>query len=284
LIGSFVRPVFVHKTGFLMAYLSGKVAAIFAAGGAISGAVAKSIAAHGAKVYLSGRDLHVLQALAQTITEAGGQAEVAHVDALHEGEIDAFLQRIVTENGRLDIVFNGIGVRPSESDYGTYSTQISFAQFMKPMQTHVGSQFLTARAAARVMMQTQTQGTILMLTASLSRLKLPFMAGITSACAAIEGLTRNLAGEFGQAGIKVICMNPTSLGETRTIKETNAASARSMGIAPEALAQMLSSQYLLRKSPTLHDVGEVAAFLVSDAGATFNSHIMDVDFGSMSVI
>jgi enoyl-[acyl-carrier-protein] reductase (NADH) len=110
------------------------------------------------------------------------------------------------------------------------------------------------------------------------------MAGITSACAAIEGLTRNLAGEFGQAGIKVICMNPTSLGETRTIKETNAASARSMGIAPEALAQMLSSQYLLRKSPTLHDVGEVAAFLVSDAGATFNSHIMDVDFGSMSVI
>jgi NAD(P)-dependent dehydrogenase (short-subunit alcohol dehydrogenase family) len=121
LIGSFVRPVFVHKTGFLMAYLSGKVAAIFAAGGAISGAVAKSIAAHGAKVYLSGRDLHVLQALAQTITEAGGQAEVAHVDALHEGEIDAFLQRIVTENGRLDIVFNGIGVRPSESDYGTYS-------------------------------------------------------------------------------------------------------------------------------------------------------------------
>jgi NAD(P)-dependent dehydrogenase (short-subunit alcohol dehydrogenase family) len=267
-----------------MTNLKNKIAVVFAASGAIAGAVAKSFAEHGAKVYVSGRDFEAVKQLAAEIKTNKGWAKAAKVDAMKETQIDAYLQKIMEENGKIDIVFNGIGVRPSESDYGMYSTQISFSQFMKPIETHVGSQFLTSRLAAKYMMQTQSQGTILTLTASLSRLKLPFMAGVTSACTAIEGLTRALAGEFGQAGIKVICINPTSLAETRTIQETNAASAKSMGIPKEALAQMLSSQYLLKRSPTLKDVGETAAFLVSDAGAVFNSHIMDVDFGSMSVI
>jgi len=267
-----------------MSNLKNKVAVVFAASGAIAGAVAKSFAEYGAKVYVSGRDFETVKALADSIKKTGGKAEAAQVDAMNEAEIDQYLNKIVAKNGKLDIVFNGIGVRPSQSDYGTYSTQISFEQFMKPIQTHVGSQFLTSRIAARYMMQTQSHGTILMLTASLSRLKLPFMAGVTAACTGIEGLTRVFAAEFGQAGIKVICLNPTSLNETRTIQETNAASAKSMGIQAEALQQMLGSQYLLKKSPTLHDVGETAAFLASDAGAVFNSHIMDVDFGSMSVI
>jgi NAD(P)-dependent dehydrogenase (short-subunit alcohol dehydrogenase family) len=267
-----------------MTNLKNKVAVVFAASGAIAGAVAKSLAEHGAKVYVSGRDLAAVRMLADEIKQNNGRVEAAKVDAMNETEIDSYIQKIVTENGKLDIVFNGIGVRPSESDYGMYTTQISFEQFMKPIETHVGSQFLTSRVAAKYMMQTQIQGTILTLTASLSRLKLPFMAGVTAACTAIEGLTRVMAAEFGQASIKVICINPTSLSETRTIKETNAASAKSMNIPPEALGQMLASQYLLKKSPTLKDVGETAAFLVSDAGAVFNSHIMDVDFGSMSVI
>lgn len=267
-----------------MANLKNKVAVVFAASGAIAGAVAKSLAEHGAKVYVSGRDVATVRILADDIMQNNGWAEATQVNAMNETEIDNYIAKIVAGNGKLDIVFNGIGVRPSESDYGMYTTQISFEQFMKPIETHLGSQFLTSRVAAKYMTHTRSQGTILTLTASLSRLKLPFMAGITAACTAIEGLSRAMAAEFGQAGIKVICINPTSLTETRTIKETNASSAKSMGIPPEALQQMLAAQYLLKKSPTLKDIGETAAFLVSDAGAVFNSHIMDVDFGSMSVI
>jgi NAD(P)-dependent dehydrogenase (short-subunit alcohol dehydrogenase family) len=267
-----------------MTNLKDKVAVVFAASGAIAGAVAKSFAAHGAKVYVSGRNLTEVKQLATDIKAEKGWAKATKVDAMKEAQIEAYFQQIVAENGKIDIVFNGIGVRPSESDYGTFTTQLPFAQFMKPIETHVGSQFLTSRIGAKYMMQTQSQGTILTLTASLSRLKLPFMAGVTAACTAIEGLTRVMASEFGQAGIKVICINPTSLSETRTIKETSAANAKSMQMPVEAFNAMLAQQYLLKKSPTLKDVGETAAFLASDAGAVFNSHIMDVDFGSMSVI
>jgi NAD(P)-dependent dehydrogenase (short-subunit alcohol dehydrogenase family) len=260
-----------------------KVAVVFAASGAIAGAVAKSLAEQGAKVYLSGRDLASVEALAAEIKKHGGWVEAHQVDAMNEGEIDSHLSSIVADNGRLDIVFNGIGVRPSESDYGMYTTQISYEQFMRPIEVHVGSQFLTSRVAAKYMMQTGSQGTILTLTASLSRLKLPFMAGVTASCTAIEGLTRVMASEFGQAGIKVICINPTALGETRTIQETSIANAKAMGISIEQFAKMQTPS-LLGKNLTLKDVGDTAAFLASDAGAVFNSHIMDVDFGMRSVI
>lgn len=267
-----------------MTDLKDKVAVIFAASGAIAGAVAKALATEGANVYVSGRDLEAVATLADEIRQQGGWAEASQVDAMNEAEIESYLRRLVTDCGRLDIVFNGIGVRPSQSDYGVPTTQLSFEQFMKPIETHVGSQFLTARIAAMYMMEVHSPGTILLLTASLSRLKMPFMAGVTAACTAIEGLTRVMAAEFGKAGIRVICLNPTSLPETRTIRETTVANARVMGIPPEVLQQSAASHGLLGKGLTLDDVGKTAAFLASDAGAVFNSHIMDVDFGTSSVI
>lgn len=264
--------------------LENKIAAIFAANGAIGGAVAKAWATAGAKVYLSGRNLADVQTLADEINDAGGQAEAARIDAMNENEIDEYLGKIAAENGKLDAVFNGIGIRVSKGGYGVPTTNLEFEQFLEPFRVHVGSQFLTSRIAARYMIETKSEGTILTLTASLSRLKVPFMSGISSACAAIEGLTRVLAGEFGMFGIRVICLNPTALNETRTIQETNAANAKTIGIPPEALQQMLAQQQLLKKSPTLSDVGELAAFLVSDAGAILNSHVIDADFGNQSVI
>lgn len=109
------------------------------------------------------------------------------------------------------------------------------------------------------------------------------MAGVTAACTAIEGLTRVMASEFGRAGIKVICINPTAMAETRTIQETSAANAKAMGISIEEFSKMQMPS-LLGKPFTLKDMANAAAFLVSDAGAVFNSHIVDVDFGTMSVI
>ena len=65
-----------------MSNLKNKVAVIFAASGAIAGAVAKAFAQHGAKVYVSGRDLETVKTLAETIKKAGGKAEATKVDAM----------------------------------------------------------------------------------------------------------------------------------------------------------------------------------------------------------
>ncbi|MEO5891922.1 MAG: SDR family oxidoreductase [Ferruginibacter sp.] len=264
--------------------LKNKIAVVFAASGAIAGAVARAFAAKGAKVYVVAKEITDSEKLAHEIKINGGWAEAMVADALNESHIDAVFEKVISDNGKIDIVFNGIGIRPSQSQYGTPSTIITYENFLKPLTTIVGSQFLTSRAAAKFMTATKSSGTILTLSSSLSRSKIPFMAGVTSASTGVEGLTRSLAAEFGVMGIKVICINPTGLGETRTIKETSAANAATIGLPLEAFAKELSKGYLLGKSPSLNDVGNMAAFLVSDEGAVLNSHIVDADFGYRGVI
>src|SRR5579859_7077517 len=156
-----------------MENLKNKVAVVFAATGAIAGAVSRSFAQHGAKLYISGRNGVAIKALAAEIKKSGGYAEAAVVDATDEREIDAYLQKIVADNDKLDIVFNGIGLSASEQGVGVPAIKLPFAQFMKPIEVHCGSQFLTSRTAAAYMIQSQSRGTILTLTAGLSRVKIP---------------------------------------------------------------------------------------------------------------
>ena len=267
-----------------MQNLKDKVAVVFAASGDIAGAVARSFAQHGAKLYLTARNLEAVKGLAQEIKAAGGRAEAAKVDAQNESEIDNFLKKVVADNDRLDIVFNGIGIDYNEMGGRPPTTVATFEQFMAPMEKIVGSQFLTSRTAAKYMIQCRSEGTILLLTAALSRSKLANLAGITAASAAIEGLTRVMATEWGSDNIKVICICSGALMETKRISGWIDASAKHLGIPAEQMIAQYKAFDILKTSPTLKHLGETAAFLASEPGVAFNSHIVDVDCGKLNVL
>jgi len=267
-----------------METLKNKVAVVFAASGEIAGAVARSFAAHGAKVYVTGRNLNKVQALADEIVRNGGQAEAGQVDALNESEIEAYLQQVVEKTGTLDIVFNGIGSYYKDAGSGTPTTIASFEQFLNPLQRICGSQFLTSRVAARHMMATGSQGTILLFNASVARTKTPNMAGFASACAAIEGLTRVLAAEFGKHGIKAICLCSGAIYDSHKIQEMITDFSHALGISKEEMTAHYKRNDLLATAPTLKQVAEAASFLVSENGVIFNSHIVDVDCGKANLL
>lgn len=113
---------------------------------------------------VSGRDPKKVKALADAIQREGGVAVAVKVDAMNESEIDQFLGEIVARDGRLDIVFNGIGLHGSEYGADTPATDLSFSMFLRAFEVHCGSQFLTSRAAVKHMVKSGTQGTILTLT------------------------------------------------------------------------------------------------------------------------
>jgi NAD(P)-dependent dehydrogenase (short-subunit alcohol dehydrogenase family) len=267
-----------------MENLKDKVAVVFAASGEIAGAVARSFSQHGAKVYVTARNLDAVAALAAAINANGGRAESAQVDALQESEIDRFFQKVVAENGKVDVVFNGIGVGYDQMGGRPPTTVATFEQFMAPLEKICGSQFLTSRVAAKYMMQTQSEGTILLLSAGLSRSKLPNVAGITAACAAIEGLTRVMAAEWGANGIKVICLSPGALLETTRIAGWIEATASQLKLPVEQLVAQYKGFDTLKTSPTLQHVGDTAAFLASETGVAFNSHVVDVDCGKLNIL
>lgn len=73
--------------------LESKNAVIYGAGGAIGGAVARAFARQAANVFLTGRSIAPIQALAEEICAAGGTAEAAQVDALDEHAIEESCRR-----------------------------------------------------------------------------------------------------------------------------------------------------------------------------------------------
>ena len=164
------------------------------------------------------------------------------------------------------------------------TTVATLEQFLAPMKKLCGSQFLTARVAARYMMQTQSEGTILFLTAALSRSKLPNMAGITAASAAIEGMTRVMAAEWGGNNIKVTCICPGAIMETKRIYKWIESASQQYSIPLEQLIAQYKAFDILKTTPTLKQVGETAAFLASETGVVFNSHIVDVDCGKLNIL
>jgi 3-oxoacyl-[acyl-carrier protein] reductase len=267
-----------------METLKNNVAVVFAASGEIAGAVSRSFAQHGAKVYVTGRNLAAVKTLADEIKAGGGQAEAGKVDALNETEIEAYIQKVVADNGKLDIVFNGIGSYYRNAGSGTPSTIATFEQFLNPLQRICGSQFLTSRVAAKHMIQSGSEGTILLFNASMARTKTPNMAGFASACAAIEGLTRVLAAEFGKHGIKVICLCSGAIYESHKISEMIGDFSQLAGITQEEMAAQYRRFDLLQSGPKLKQVAETAAFLVSENGVLFNSHIVDVDCGKFNLL
>lgn len=267
-----------------MQNLKDKVAVVFAASGEIAGAVAQSFSQHGANVYVTARNLDAVKALAEKINANGGLAEAAKVDAMNEAEIDDFIKKVIEDKGRLDVVFNGIGADYGEMGGRPPTTVATFQQFMTPMEKICGSQFLTSRLAAKYMMETKSEGTILLLTAALSRSKLSNVAGITAASAAIEGLTRVMAAEWGGEGIKVMCICPGALMETKRISGWIDAVAQQYGMPSEQLVQQYKAFDILKTSPTLKQVGETAAFLASETGVAFNSHVVDVDCGKLNIL
>ena len=143
--------------------LQQKTALVFAATGAIGSAVARQFATQGARVYISGRNEETLKRLGKEIN-----APWQVVDATDEGQVSEYIDRVVGATGEVDIVFNAIGLRAGAAHYATPSTSIEFAKFLLPLQVIVGSQFLTARAAARHMIP-KRRGVIITLSASLQQ-------------------------------------------------------------------------------------------------------------------
>ncbi len=163
------------------------------AGGGIGGGVARTFAREGAKVFLAGRTRPSLDAVAADITAAGGSAEVAEVDALDERAVDEHARAVASQAGSIDVSFNLI----SRGDVqGIPLVNMTAEDFAHPVTTGLMTNFLTARAGARHMIE-QGSGVILSLTSGSSKGTSPSMGGTGPADAATETFMRYLAAEVG---------------------------------------------------------------------------------------
>ncbi|MEL7435791.1 MAG: SDR family oxidoreductase [Chloroflexota bacterium] len=250
--------------------LNNKNVLVFAATGAIASSAARKFASEGATVYLSGLDKTRLQALADDIHAMGGKVHISEVDATDPVAVADYVADVAEEAGTIHGVFNGIGGRPSALGYPEVSATTSLDHFMLPFEQIVASQFLTARETAKYM---TAGGGIVFLSASLSRMTAPFMAGISAAQGAIEALTRSLAGEYGMQGIRVNCVRGSGMPETRTIQETGAGIV-ALGGEPKMDLPPLG------RPITVADTVNAVSFLVSEESGGMTGQVVTVCAGA----
>jgi NAD(P)-dependent dehydrogenase (short-subunit alcohol dehydrogenase family) len=173
--------------------LKDKVAVIYGAGGATGSAIARTFAAEGADLFLTGRHLAPVEVVAKDVVSAGGSAEAAEVDALDEQAVDEHLRSLIDKAGRVDISFNAIGI--PNPRIRVPLVELDIEQFSLPIATYTRSYFLTARLAVRRMVANRS-GVIMTVTSTPSRTGVPFVGGGGPAMAAVEALTRGLSAEL----------------------------------------------------------------------------------------
>ncbi|HET7539447.1 MAG TPA: SDR family oxidoreductase [Polyangiaceae bacterium] len=259
--------------------LKGKNAVIYGAGGDIGGAVARAFAREGARLFLSGRTLGAVSALASEIVARGGVAEAAQVDALDERAIEGYVARVVEKVGALDISFCAISVAKALPNKVPL-VELSAEQFALPIAAYTQSNFLTARSAARAMVAKRS-GVILTITATPGRIGFANVGGNGPAFAAIEGLSRSLSVELAPHGVRVLCLMPNAIPETATIRENFARYAQAAGATAAEFQARLAATTHLRRLTTLDELANTAAFMASDQASGMTGTVVNLSGGAV---
>jgi NAD(P)-dependent dehydrogenase (short-subunit alcohol dehydrogenase family) len=252
---------------------------IYGGGGAVGGAVARAFASEGAKLFLTGRHLAPVEAVAKEIVSAGGSAEAAEVDALDEQALDEHLQSVIDKAGRVDISFDAVAVRGTGL-LGVPLAELDVEQFSLPITAHTTSYFLTARLAARRMLANRS-GVIMTVTTLQSRTGFPTAGGFGPAMAAKEALTRQLSAELAPHGIRVVGLRPQGIPGTDSLTEALEPRAKAAGMTLEQFQELGASRTHPRRLSTLAELANTAVFIASDKASGMTGTTVNLSMGSL---
>jgi len=216
-----------------------KVCLIIGAGQGVGASCARAFAAEGMTVCLTRRprNLDSLQALADEIAAAGGEARAYGVDARSEEEMTALFNRIEAEVGPIEVVVFNIGanVRFEVTDTTT-------RVYTKVWEMAALAGFLTGREAARVMTP-RGRGTILFTGATASVRGREGFSAFAGAKHALRALAQSLAREVGPRGVHVAhvivdgAIDGTFTRERMTDDQADALLARGEIVDPAEVAR-----------------------------------------------
>jgi len=258
--------------------LAGKVAVVYGAGGDIGSGVSRALAAEGAHVCLTGITQSKVERLAQEIAATGAHCEAARVDALDRDAVEKHLDDVVARLGHVDISFNLISLGGPQ---GTPLSQMKIADFFQPIDVAMHTHYITANAAGRHMAR-QRSGVILALTAQVARKPYTNSGGFGVACAAIEGLCRQLAIELGPSNVRVVTLrssgSPDAAGVLHAIEEH----ARAAGVSLDEFKARIAEKTMLKRMPSVAEIASAAVLMASDRASAITAAVTNLTCGEIA--
>lgn len=243
--------------------LAGKVALVTGSSRGIGSAIARRLAADGAKLVVNyAKSQKAADEVVAAIKKAGGEAVAVQADTSKPADIDRLFAEAQTAFGRLDILVNNAAIM-QRAELHEVTPEMIDAHFT----TNVRGYLLCAKHAAAVMGQ---GGVIINIGSAISRMAYPGAVVYTATKGAIDLMTRVLAAELGPKGIRVNCIAPGS-----TITDMNGPAS---GKTDEEAKQEIEAT-ALRRQGTIEDIADATAFLATDDARWVTGAWIDVSGG-----
>jgi 3-oxoacyl-[acyl-carrier protein] reductase len=245
-----------------------RVAIVTGAGQGIGAATARRLAAEGATVFLLERNARAGAATADAITAEGGRALAVDCDVSSRASVEAAVNAVVAESGRIDVLVNNAGITRDNLLF-----KLSDEDWTTVLNVNLTSVFLMCRAAQQHMVAAG-YGRIVNLS-SRSALGNRGQANYSAAKAGIQGLTATLAIELGPFNVTVNAVAPGYIATPMT-----AATAERVGATFEQHQQEVAERTPLRRVGQPDEVAAVIAFLASDDASYVSGQTVYVNGGA----
>lgn len=249
--------------------LSGKLALVTGASRGIGHALSLALADAGADIVVAARSLPALEALKNAIIQKGRRCIAIACDVTSGEAVNALYAELGALNLSADILINNAGVEEVAP-----STEVTEALWHKIVDTNLKGAFFVAQQFAKAAMAAAKPGSIINLASLTSAVGVPTAVPYTASKSGILGITRGLATEWAQQGIRVNAIGPgyfkTALTEVFYEDE-------------QWCADMLQ-KIPLGRFGQLTDLAGVTIFLASDASAYVTGQVFYVDGGYLAAI
>ena len=246
--------------------LDGQVAIVTGAARGIGQAIADAFAQNGATVIYTDVDSEELQ---KTARLHGGVAMT--IDDTKESQLDATLDRVLDEYGRLDITVNNAGVN-------TLQQRVTIDEFPKEewnriLDVDLNGLFLVSKASARYMKQ-QKSGRIINISSVAGLVPLRLQCAFVAAKAAVVNLPRALALTLATAGLLINAVAPGSTlteGTKRLFYGEDGASSENV--------RRLLDHIPLGRPAHVEEIAQAVLFLSEPAYSYMTGQVLVVDGG-----
>lgn len=251
-----------------MGFLQGKKALIVgvASPRSIAWGIAKAMHRQGAELAFT-YQTDKLKSRVQKIADECGSNLVYPCDVEFDEQIDDAMSRLGQDWDHLDILVHSVGFAPRDQLEGEYADVVSREGFR--IAHDISSYSLAALAKAARPMMAGRNGAILTLSYLGAERAVPFYNVMGLAKASLESCVRFLASDLGPKGVRV---NAISAGAIKTLAAAGIGGFRKMLSYAEKASP-------LRRTVTIEEVGNTAAFLCSDLASGITGETTFVDAG-----
>jgi NAD(P)-dependent dehydrogenase (short-subunit alcohol dehydrogenase family) len=235
--------------------------------GALTGigrATAVAFAKKGAKVVASGRHDDTGHELAEELRAMGAEAEFVRADVQNEDDVRNLVDITVARFGRLDIAVNNAGV---EGETGVIQNATA-ENFKAVYDTNVLGVFLSMKYELRAM-EGQGSGSIVNIASTYGHKAAAGAAAYVSSKFAVEGLTKTVALEQGNSGIRVNAVGPGPIDTVMLDRFTG---------TPEGNDALIATVPMRRRG-TPEEIANAIVFISSPEASYISGTVFEVDGG-----